>query len=243
MTFARRGLLLLCFLGIACLVHRYCLAQQTPTQPATAQPAQAPAQSAYTLPPDKLAKAIALNRLRNILDIVGGLWGIAVLWLLLALRGAAGIESWVHRVCGRRWLQGLLFFAVFVIVLDLANLPLDIFGHHVSRAYGIGIQGWGGWLGDRAKGARPYAGVGRPVLLLFNGIVRRWPRRYWVGAWIVTLPLMVLGLFVAPLLEPIFNKYEPLVKESPRAGGQAGNGCRPHRNSHPAGAHVPDEGQ
>jgi STE24 endopeptidase len=103
--------------------------------------------------------------------------------------------------------------------LTLANLPLDLYGHHVSRAYGISIQGWGGWLGDQGKGAGADGAAGAPVLLLFNWIVRRWPRRYWLGAWLVTLPLMVLSLFVAPLVEPIFNKYEPL-QESRRAGGQ-----------------------
>jgi STE24 endopeptidase len=51
------------------------------------------------------------------------------------------------------------------------------------------------------------------VMLLFHWIVRKWPRRYWFGVWVATLPLMVLAVFVSPLLEPIFNKYEPLTKD------------------------------
>jgi Zn-dependent protease with chaperone function len=211
MTFVSRGWLPLCLaLLLACAAPRLCPAQQTAAQPAATQ--TAPAQSAYTLPPDKLAKAIALNRIRNILDIVGGLWGIAVLWLLLATRCAAGLEAWAGRIAGRRWLQGLLFFAVLLVLLDLANLPLDIFGHSVSRAYGIAIQGWAGWSGDQAKALGLTLLTGAPVMLLFNRIVRRWPRRFWLGAWIATLPLMLVSLFIAPLFEPIFNKYEPLAK-------------------------------
>jgi Zn-dependent protease with chaperone function len=52
-------------------------------------------------------------------------------------------------------------------------------------------------------------------LLFFNWIVRRWPRRYWLGAWVVTLPLIVLSAFAEPLFEPIFNHYEPLAKNHP----------------------------
>ena len=169
-----------------------------------------PAPQAYSLPPDKLAKAIALGRIRNILEFAGALWGLAALWLLLATRAAAGLEAWAQRIFARRWLQGLLFFAVFLVITFLAGLPLDAYAHHVSRSYGISVQGWGGWLGDQAKALGLSVPIGAPILLLFNWIVRRWPRRYWLGAWVATLPLLVLSAFASPLLEPIFNKYEPL---------------------------------
>ena len=54
--------------------------------PATS-PQEPQAQQSYSLSPDKLAKAIAVSRIRNILNIVGSLWGLAVLWLLLSTRG------------------------------------------------------------------------------------------------------------------------------------------------------------
>ena len=216
MSFARSGLLSFSLtLLLACLAPSLCPAQPTPSQPATVQAAPAttqPPAQAYTLPPDKLAKAIALNRIRDIMDIVSGLWGIGVLWLLLAMRTAAQLEAWAHRISARRWLQGLIFFAVLLVSITLANLPLDVYGHHVSRSYGISIQGWGGWLGDQGKSLGITVLLLTPVLLLFNWIVRRWPRRYWFGIWLVTLPLLVLSLFIAPLFEPIFNKYEPLTQ-------------------------------
>jgi hypothetical protein len=198
MTFGRRRLICLCaaflFAGSMGLVpHR--AAAQPATQPAaTAQPAPASPQNAYSLPPGKLAKAIALNRIRNIMDIVSGLWGLAVLWLLLATRAAAGLAAWAERVLKRRWLQGLLFFAVLIVILTLANLPLDLFNHLVSRSYGISVQGWASWTGDEAKALGLSVLLTAPILLLFNWIVRRWPRRYWLGVWVATLPLLVLSI-------------------------------------------------
>jgi len=211
MTIAPRWAAALCFtLLLACLLPRPSNAQQPLTQPVVEQSAPAQPGQAYALPPDKLAKAIALNRIRNILDIVYGLWGVVFLWLALATRAAAVFDAWTQRIFARRWAQGLLFFAVGICIATLATLPLDIYGHHVSRAYGIAIQGWGSWLGDQGKSLGLTILIGAPLLLLFNWIVRRWPRRYWFGAWLVTLPLMVLSLYVAPLVEPLFDHFEPL---------------------------------
>jgi STE24 endopeptidase len=173
-----------------------------------------PTGQAYSLPPDKLAKAINFNRILNILDIVGGLWGVAVLWLLLLTRAAASLEAWTQRVLRRRWLQGLLFFAVLIALLDAADLPLNLFGHLASLHYGISVQGWGSWVADHAK-ALGVALAGAPVLLLFNWIVRVAPRRFWLWIWVATVPLMVLTVFGEPLLEPIFDKFEPLAQNYP----------------------------
>jgi Zn-dependent protease with chaperone function len=193
------------------------LTAQSPSAPATTatQPAASqPATLAYTLPPDKLAKAIALNRIRNLLDIAGSIWSVVFLWLLLATRAAATLERWAQRTFRRRWLQGLLFFAGFLVLVTLADLPLELYGHHVSRAYSISVQGWASWFADLAKSLALTLVIGAPVLLLFNWIVRRWPR-YWFAAWLVTLPLMVLSVAGEPLIEPLFNHYEPLSKSHP----------------------------
>jgi STE24 endopeptidase len=169
-------------------------------------------QQVYHLPPDKLEKAIALSRTRNVLHFIDAFWGMLVLWLLLATRAAAGLEAWAKSVFQKRWLQGLLFFAALIVLLTVTELPVDMFSHHLSVRYGISVQGWGSWFLDQAKALGLAVVLGSLVMLLFHWIVRKWPRRYWFGVWIATLPLMVLAVFVAPLLEPIFNKYEPLAK-------------------------------
>ena len=174
-------------------------------------------EQAYSLPPDKLAKAVALNRIRLTLDIVGSLWGLAVLWILLASRGAAGLERWAEVKSGRPAVQGLLFFAALTLITTVAGLPLDLIGHIASRHYGISVQGWGGWWGDQGKGLGLSLVIGVPLLLLFNWMVRVSPRRYWVWAWLMAIPLMLAGTFLAPLvIDPLFNKFEPLEKTHPQ---------------------------
>ncbi len=188
-------------------------ASTVPVQSTAAQPAAS--QQAYSLPPDKLAKAIALSRIRNILDIVGSLWQIVVIWLLLASRFAQGLETEIKRIASHRWAQGVFFFAAFFIILWLSGLPLSMYGHYVERSYQISVQSWAGWFQDDAKELGFAIAITTPLLLLFNWIVRRWPRRYWLGAWAVTLPILVIVFFVEPLVEPLFEKYEPLQAHNP----------------------------
>jgi Zn-dependent protease with chaperone function len=201
-------------LWFAGLAAHDCRGQSATSPPAQAAAAQ-PAQQAYTLPPAKLAKAITLNRIRTALEVVGSLWGLAFLWMLLATRWAAGLASWTVRLLPRRWMQGLLFFAAFLAISALASLPLDFIGHAVSRYYCISVQGWGGWLGDVAKSLGLSLLLGTPILLFYNWIVRVSPHRYWLWAWLVSLPLMMFSVLAEPLLEPIFNQFEPLAKTHP----------------------------
>ncbi len=218
MTFARRWLPLFCLpILIAAVAPRIGPGPHAATSPAAIQspPAPTAAPPAYFLPPEKLAKALALSRIRNILDIAGSLWGLTVLWLVLDLRIASGLESWARRRAPWHWLQGLIFFIVLVLILRLASLPLEAYGHLIARSYGIGVQGWPGWFGDRAKSLGLALLFGAPVLQLFNRIVRRWPRRFWLRVWIATLPLMALGAFAGPLLAPIYDQYEPLALHHP----------------------------
>jgi len=218
MTFVRRCFFALSLaLLLAALLPRICSAQSAPTASPAGQSASAPASApqAYSLPPEKLAKAIALNRIRHILGFAGTFWGLAVLWILLATHAISRLAAWAERVAKWRWLAGLLFFALFFAITTLASLPLDVYGQHVELNYAISVQSWASWLGDQAKGLGLSILFGAPILLLFNWIVRRWPRRFWLGLWVATLPLLVLGIFAGPLLEPIFNKYEPLNKNNP----------------------------
>jgi len=190
-------------------------AQQTPAASQATGTASPANQQAYSLPPDKLAKAIALTRIRNILDIVGSLWQIVFIWLVLASRFAARLEAEIKRIAPHHWAQGIFFFAAFFILLWFSGLPLSIYGHYVERSYGISIQSWADWFRDDAKELGFAIAITTPLLLLFNWIVSRWPRRYWLGAWIVTLPILVIVFFVEPLVEPLFEQHEPLEAHNP----------------------------
>jgi len=201
--------------GCLCLLGNFpqSLLALAQTQPPAAQTSPQPqSDQAYHLPPDKLAKARTLDRIRITLGITGALWGLVVLWLLLRTQSAAAMERWTQRRTRRRWIQGLLFFASFFVITTLAALPLDLAGHVASLHYGISVQSWTGWFGDQGKALALEVVLGSLVLLLFNWIVKLSPGRFWLWCWVIAVPLMIAGTFSSPVFERIFDKFEPLTQ-------------------------------
>lgn len=190
-----------------------------PAQPpstASTNPSQTGNKAAYSLPPEKLAKAIRLSRMRNILHFASALWSIAFLWLLLRTRASAGIAAWASQRTPRYWVQGLIFLPLLLLLLSLADLPLDLYQHHLSLSYGLSVQHWASWFGDWGKSLVLTMIFGSLILLLFMLIVRKSPRHYWLWFWGASLPLMVFTIFVWPIfIEPLFNHFEPLAKSNP----------------------------
>jgi len=172
--------------------------------------------SAYILSPDKAVKAEALYRIRALSKIGTPLVNILALFLILQLRIAAGMRDVARKLSGNRWAQGFTFFFLFLLLITLVTLPLDVYLQHVRIGDGISIQSWANWWGDQAKSfALVYAFGGLGVMVLFF-LIPKSPRKWWLWLWFPVATFGVLSVFVGPyLVDPLFNKFEPLSKSNP----------------------------
>jgi STE24 endopeptidase len=188
---------------------------QANTQSQTAsQPGQI---RAYTLPPDKLAKAEALYKIRTSLYLFGMIFGIVVLWVLLKLRIAPALRDLAERAGKNRFIQALIFVPLLTLLIAVISLPVDIYHHRVSLAYGLSVQSWPSWFADWCKGEAVAMVLLVPTVFALFWIIRRSPQRWWFYFWLLTLPFMLLLVFVEPvILEPLFNKFEALEQTQPQ---------------------------
>ena len=171
----------------------------------------------YSLPPDKLAKAEVLYETRTILYLIGLVFGIIVLWLLLKLRVAPAIRDLAEHASKNSLIQTVIFVPLLTILIAIISLPIDIYEHHISRAYGLSVQAWGSWMGDWLKGQGVSLVLTVPMVLVLFLIIRKSPQRWWFYFWLLSVPFLVLLVFVAPvILDPIFNKFEPLERTQPQ---------------------------
>lgn len=216
-----RTLLLLLFsVFVLPLIPAPAHAAATPTEAAALAAAEND-RTAYTLPPDKLAKAETLERIRTIVTFGGTAWSFVVLILLLQLRIAARMRNVAVNLSKNRWAQGFTFFFQFLLLTTLLGLPIDLYDQHIRRAYGLSVQGWGSWFGDFAKtfGITFMLG-GLSVMLLFL-LITKFPRRWWLWLWFPTMAFSVIGIFASPyVFDPLFNKFEPLTKSNPQLVAQ-----------------------
>jgi len=170
----------------------------------------------YTLPPDKLAKSTALRKTRMIAFVVSSIYGFALLLLFLYARWTVTFRDLAERVSRRLFVQAWIFVPLFVITLSILDLPPEIYGHHLSRAYGLSVQGWPSWFADWGKALGLEVVFGTLILWLMYLIIRKSPRRCWFYFWLATLPITAFLVFISPvLLEPMFNKFVPLESTNP----------------------------
>lgn len=190
-------------------------AVQAPSQ-TQAQPA-ANDVKAYTLPPDLYEKAVKYSRAQYILYFVEFVWGVIVLLLVLAWRLAPKYRNWAEKVTDVRFLQAVIFAPALLFTLAVLGLPTHIYGHWLSRHYGLSVQSWGSWAGDWAKSEVISFILGIILVWMLYAIIRRSPRRWWLYFWLAMLPILFFVIFLSPLvIDPMFNKFEPLETTDPQ---------------------------
>src|SRR5580658_1298801 len=90
------------------------LASTTPTEAAAIAAARND-HTAYTLPPDKLAKSAELDRFYDTLYFVRAGWGMLALFLILQLGIAAGMRDFAVRILDNPWSQGPIFMLLLLL--------------------------------------------------------------------------------------------------------------------------------
>ena len=212
------------FLLVLCLalMPRKVIAQATtapatPSAVAAASNAPATETTEYKLPPDKLAKATALYNLRFKLRIFDTVYGLLVLLGLLHFGIAAKFRDIAERVSRFRFVQALVFVLLLLITITLLELPLDAYQQSISRQYGLSVQGWESWLGDIAKGGLIGIIFFTVVAGIISTLIRKSPRRWWLYSWMIVYALVIFVIFITPMvIDPMFNKFEPLDKSNPQ---------------------------
>src|SRR6185369_11616686 len=124
----------LLIVAVVVLLAACVLAQASPIVPPDAHI------TVYSLPGDKLAKATSLYNVEVRLLITDTIYGFVILAFFLFARVSARFRDTAERAIRNRVAQALLFAPLFLFVYWLLNLPISIYGHHVSMSYGLSIQ-------------------------------------------------------------------------------------------------------
>jgi STE24 endopeptidase len=171
----------------------------------------------YNLPPEKLVKAKALYRTSTVLYLFGMIFDIVVLWAILRLRIAPAFRDVAERSGKNRFVQTLIFVPLLMLLIAIASLPIEMYEHHISLAYGLSVQSWSSWVGDWLKSKAVFLVIVVFTVLGLFRVIGKSPQRWWFYFWLITLPFIVLLVFIAPvILDPMFSTFVPLEKTQPQ---------------------------
>src|SRR5437660_10062688 len=216
---------ILCLAPVPCTVARPAGATTkiSPQPAASSQNASSqtknPEQTAteqYTLSHERQEKAVAYSRAGYTLYFLSYFLGGLFLFLILRLGWAARFRDIAERVSDKKWVQGLVFVPLLFLTLDILDLPVRLYWHALSLHYQQSVQGWSSWFWDWSKGEFLSTGFGIVLVLILFAVMRRSPRRWWLYFWFPAVLILLGVIVITPLvIDPLFNKFEPLSKDHP----------------------------
>ncbi len=170
----------------------------------------------YSLPPDKLQRAIEYAHAGYTLHFASEIYAIVILGAIVALGLSAKFRDWAEAASQRRFVQALVFVPLLLFTNDLLYLPANLYGQHLERKFDQSIQSWPSWFWDWTKGELITMVCAIPLAWLLYAVMRRTPRRWWLYFWLATLPIIVTVMYLEPMIiEPLFYRFEPLAANHP----------------------------
>ena len=170
----------------------------------------------YTLSHEKYKKAVAYSRAGYTLYFLSYLLGMVFLFLILRLGITARLREIAETASQQRWVQGVVFVPLLLLLIDVLDLPVRLYWHHLSLHYEQSVEGWGSWLWDWTKEELVTVVIGIVLGSILFAVMRYSPRRWWLLSWFpLALVLLVLLVIMPLLIDPLFNKFEPLSNQHP----------------------------
>lgn len=203
-AFIAFAILLLALIAVAAVLIPW---QHPPTPPRSAQ---------LTALGELPASVVAKGKEFAVAMRPGGYLAMGVGLLAALVLGLTPLGSRIVAACGRlfggHWLAEAVVGGLAVLfIAQLVTLPFSAWRHTILVRYGLSTQNWGGWAVDLAKSYAITAVFGALALAAFYGLTRLAPRLWWVFAATGAALLVVLMSLIYPvLIEPVFNKFEPM---------------------------------
>ena len=151
------------------------------------------------------------SRIRDTLYFVGTAWTLAMLLLLLKTKTAARMQGAAERVTKKPFLVAMMTIGMLIVALAILDFPLAYYsGFHVPHQFDLKDQSLGSWMGDMLKGLAVNLAIMMPLGALALLAMRR-VKRWWLALWLGSIPVILVSAIIQPIvLDPIFNKFEPL---------------------------------
>lgn len=151
------------------------------------------------------------TRVRHALYFAGFGYFAAVLLVVLLSGLSRRMRDAAERVTKHPFVSAMLYLAMFILVTAIFEFPLTYYSDYVvPHQFALTQQTFPAWLTDFAKGTAVTIVLASLLGALGLSAIRS-VRRWWLAIWIGAVPITILLIALQPLvLDPLFNKFEPL---------------------------------
>jgi STE24 endopeptidase len=159
---------------------------------------------------EEIDRARAYQRPQRALGLAGMALNSAAL-AVVAVRPPSSVRRALEQAGARPIAGAAALGAAGSVVFGMIGLPLSAVRHKRAVNAGISVQKWPGWFADLGKASAIGAVLNGATLAGAMGLLRRFPTRWWAPAAAGSTALSAVFVLLSPvLLDPVFNKFEPL---------------------------------
>jgi len=161
---------------------------------------------------EKYAKAMEYQKVRSRFSLVSSTISAAFTIALLSFGLFGELDIYLRQWIENPFWQPFLFFGVLAVVSDIFGLPFQLYSTFViEEKFGFNKTTIKVFIGDKVKGYLLGAVLGGGLLFAFLYIIEKLGSDFW---WIFLVVIMafslLMNLFYASWILPIFNKLKPL---------------------------------
>ena len=133
--------------------------------------------------------------------------------LIILLTGFPGLlDSFISLWADGPLLKGIIYLLLFSLIVDLAGLPLEVYGQFIiEEEFGFNKMTGSLWLADKLKELILSLVISLPLLALLFLFMDKTGPYWWFYGWAaLSLFQLLLSLIYPTLIAPLFNKFTPL---------------------------------
>lgn len=145
-------------------------------------------------------------------SVINSVFTLIITLAFLAFNGFAIVDNWARTITTNSTLISLLFFGVIFIGSDIISLPFSYYHTFViEERFGFNKTTLKTFITDKIKGTLMAIVVGGGILAALIWFYESTRTHFWLYAWLlITAFTILMNLFYAKLIVPLFNKQTPL---------------------------------
>jgi STE24 endopeptidase len=113
-------------------------------------------------------------------------------------------------------LSGIMFFLVLTCASTVLSIPFSLYrSFRIEKKYGFNTMTMKIWLADFLKSVILSAILTGLLVIAGLWLIQKSPHLWWLWVWVLFFAFSIFLMYIAPyVIEPLFNKFEPLQDES-----------------------------
>lgn len=134
-----------------------------------------------------------------------------LMYILILFMGLSKVfEKWAD-VGKWKVIQNGAYLFLLYLFTTVVFYPIDLYRYWLSKDYGIGTQTFASWMRDYVLDFWINFGTTLIVVLVLYWLIRRSAKRWWLYAWLLTIPFAIFMMYIQPVvIDPLYNDFYPL---------------------------------